>query len=69
MNIDAKQQNHIKLLFIGLASLGGIVALITYIDTRKHRKIAESNALLENQIKVLQLEQLKYNNHKINKAA
>ena len=41
------------------ALLGGLVALLTYVNTKQHREFVKKNAMLENEIKKLQLNQLK----------
>lgn len=44
---------------IGIA-MAGIVALLTYINNKKHDEIKKENAKLENEIKKLQLAKLQY---------
>lgn len=39
--------------------LAGVITLIEYVNTRKHREIQKKNAELENQIKQLTLQKLK----------
>jgi len=38
--------------------LAGVIAVIEYVNTRKHREMQKKNAELENQIKQLQLKKL-----------
>jgi DNA-binding transcriptional MerR regulator len=42
----------ITALGVGIA---GIIALLEYVNTKKHRQLQQKNAELENQIKQLQL--------------
>jgi len=39
--------------------LAGVIAVMEYVNTRKHREIQKKNAELENQIKQLTLKKLK----------
>ena len=55
MTINDKQNRHITLIIGGLAALGGVVALLGYINSRKHNKIKEEIALLDKAIKELEL--------------
>jgi hypothetical protein len=41
------------------ALLGGMVALLSYVNMKQHREFLKRNAMLENEIKKLQLIQLK----------
>lgn len=41
------------------ALLGGMVALMTYVNMKQHREFLKRNAQLENEIKKLQLQQLR----------
>lgn len=41
------------------ALLGGLVALMTYVNMKQHREFLKRNAQLENEIKKLQLQQLR----------
>jgi len=41
------------------ALLGGMVALLSYVNMKQHREFLKRNAILENEIKKLQLIQLK----------
>jgi hypothetical protein len=44
------------------ALLGGVVAILHYANTKQHRDLQKRNAELENQIKQLQLLELKREN-------
>jgi len=44
------------------ALLGGLVAILHYANTKQHRDLQKRNAELENQIKQLQLLELKKEN-------
>lgn len=57
--VDKNQQKTLQTLAVILAGLGGIVAVLTYLNSRNHRKLLESNAKLDQEIKALQLEALK----------
>jgi hypothetical protein len=41
------------------ALLGGLVAMMTYVNMKQHREFLKRNAQLENEIKKLQLQQLR----------
>lgn len=49
-----KQQTIGLITAIGVG-IGGIIALLEYVNTKKHRELQQKNAELENQIKQLQL--------------
>lgn len=40
----------------------GLVAVMQYVNTKQHRELQKKNAILENQIKQLQLLELKKDN-------
>ena len=44
---------------VGIA-MAGIVALLSYLNNKKHDEIKKENAKLENEIKKLQLAKLQY---------
>ena len=50
----SKQQTFGLISAIGIAT-AGLIALLTYVNTKKHREFQQKNAALENQIKQLQL--------------
>lgn len=58
-DVDAKQEKNIRSLFYLLAGLGGLVAMLGYVNERKHRVIQAENEELEKEIKTLQLKLLK----------
>jgi hypothetical protein len=58
-NIDAQQEKNIRALFYLLAGLGGLVAMMGYINERKHQAIKNTNEELEKEIKTIQLKLLK----------
>ena len=49
------------LLLVGSvgALLGGVVAIMAYVNMKEHREFVKRNAVLDNEIKKLQLQQLK----------
>jgi len=49
-----KQQTFALITAIGVG-IGGLIALLEYVNTKKHRELTQKNAELENQIKQLQL--------------
>jgi hypothetical protein len=55
MKINDKQNRYITLIIGGVAALGGVVALLGYLHSRKHTKIKEEIALLDRTIKQLEL--------------
>ena len=50
----SKNQTITLIATVGVA-LGGFIALLEYVNSRKHKEIERKNAELENQIKQLQL--------------
>ena len=63
MTINDKQSRMINIIIGSLAALGGITAFIGYMNSRKHIKIKEEIALLDKEIKKLELSE-KVNNSK-----
>lgn len=55
MTINDKQNRYITLVIGAVAALGGVVALLGYLHSRKHTKIKEEIALLDRTIKQLEL--------------
>jgi hypothetical protein len=55
MTINDRQNRNITLVIGGLAALGGLVAFLGYLNSRKHNKIKEEIALLDRTIKQLEL--------------
>jgi formate dehydrogenase assembly factor FdhD len=49
----------LQYLALGFTIIGGIIALITYIEQTRYKKLQEENAMLEREIKKKQLEKLK----------
>lgn len=45
--------------FMAFGAAAGLVTLITYIEMRNHRKVTEHIALLDREIKMLELEKRK----------
>jgi hypothetical protein len=56
--MDAKKVGKDTLLLIGgiAGILTGLVAVLTYINTKEHRKLQKSNAQLDGELKLLELE-------------
>jgi len=59
INIDIVTEKKIKWIVIGLGTLTGIVALLIYLDQKKHNKVQKEIFALDKEIKMLQLKNLK----------
>jgi hypothetical protein len=59
VHIDILQESKIKWLIAGLGALGGIVALLVYLDQKKHNEVEKEIFALDKEIKLLQLKKLK----------
>jgi hypothetical protein len=59
MNLNLLQESKIKWLIAGLGALGGIVALLVYLDQKKHNEVQKELFALDKEIKTLQLQKLK----------
>jgi hypothetical protein len=59
LNIDLVQEKKLKLLVLGLGALGGIVAVLVYLDQKKHNNVQKELFVLDKEIKMLQLQRLK----------
>lgn len=59
MNLNLLQERKIKWLVAGLSALGGLVALLVYMDQKKHNQVQKELFALDKEIKTLQLEKLK----------
>jgi lipid-A-disaccharide synthase-like uncharacterized protein len=59
LNIDAKQEKNIRALFYLMAGLGGLVALMSYMNEKKTREMRNQNEELALEIKRIQLKLLK----------
>lgn len=59
MNLDILQEHKIKWLIAGLGALGGVVALLVYMDQKKHNQVEKELFAIDKEIKTLQLEKLK----------
>ena len=59
MHIDLLQEGKIKWLVAGLGALGGVVALLIYLDQKKHNDVEKEIFELDKEIKLLQLQKLK----------
>jgi hypothetical protein len=59
MHIDLLQESKIKWLVAGLGALGGVVALLIYLDQKKHNDVEKEIFELDKEIKLLQLQKLK----------
>jgi hypothetical protein len=49
----------LQLFALGFTIIGGLIALVSYIDNLRVKKLQEENAILEKQIKELTLAKLK----------
>lgn len=59
IHIDLLQESKIKWLIAGLGALGGIVAVLVYLDQKKHNQVEKEIFELDKEIKLLQLKKLK----------
>lgn len=59
MELDLLQEKKIKWLIVGLGALSAVVAVLVYLDQRKHNGVKEELMSLDKEIKMLQLERLK----------
>jgi hypothetical protein len=66
MNITKLEKNTLYLLGGIGALLTGVIAVISYVNMKDHRKMVKENARLENQLKELELEIKKYQLKKVN---
>ena len=55
MTIDQKQQKYINLALVGVGLVGVIVSVLVYLDNKKHAKIKNDVAVLDKEIKALEL--------------
>jgi hypothetical protein len=62
VHVDLLQESKIKWLIAGLGALGGIVALLVYLDQKKHNSVEKEIFELDKEIKLLQLKKLKNGN-------
>jgi hypothetical protein len=58
-HIDILQESKLKWIIAGLGALGGIVALLVYLDQKKHNDVQKEIFALDKEIKLLQLKKLK----------
>lgn len=59
IHFDLLQESKIKWLIAGLGALGGIVALLVYLDQKKHNSVQKEIFALDKEIKLMQLQRLK----------
>lgn len=59
IHVDLLQEGKIKWLIAGLGALGGIVALLVYLDQKKHNSVQKEIFALDKEIKLMQLQKLK----------
>ena len=59
IHVDLIQESKIKWLIAGLGALGGIVALLVYLDQKKHNSVQKEIFALDKEIKLMQLQRLK----------
>jgi hypothetical protein len=57
--IDAIQDVKIKILIVGISLIGATVAILIYLDQKKHNKVQQNIFELDKEIKMLQLKNLK----------
>jgi uncharacterized membrane-anchored protein YhcB (DUF1043 family) len=66
MSLASTEKNVLYLLGGIGALLTGVIAVVSYINMRDHRKMVKENARLENELKGLELELKKYQLKKVN---
>jgi hypothetical protein len=59
MNLNLFQSKQIKYLIIGFGALSAVVAVLVYMDQRKHNRVQQEILSLDKEIKLLQLARLK----------
>jgi hypothetical protein len=59
INVDILQEKKIKWLIAALGALGGIVAVLVYLDQKRHNDVEKEIFALDREIKLLQLKKLK----------
>lgn len=59
MELNLLQEKKIKWLIVGFAALSGFIAVLVYLDQKKHNNVKEEIMGLDKEIKLLQLEKLK----------
>lgn len=59
MHIDLLQESKIKWIIAALGALGGVVAILVYLDQKKHNQVQKEIFALDKEIKMLQLQKLK----------
>jgi len=59
MTIDILQEKKLKWIIAGLGALGGIVAMLVYLDQKKHNEVQKELFALDKEIKLLQLQKMK----------
>lgn len=55
MQVTTNSKNELLILFGALGAISGVVALFTYLEQRKQRKLKEEIAYLDKEIKQLEL--------------
>lgn len=58
-HIDLIQESKIKWIIAALGALGGVVAILVYLDQKKHNQVQKEIFALDKEIKMLQLKKLK----------
>jgi hypothetical protein len=59
ISVDLLQEKKIKWLIAALGALGGIVAILVYLDQKRHNNVEKEIFALDKEIKILQLKKLK----------
>lgn len=59
IHVDLLQESKIKWLIAGLGALGGLMALLVYLDQKKHNSVEKEIFALDKEIKLLELQKLK----------
>lgn len=62
MNLSSLQEGKLKYIIAGLGALGGIVAVLVFLDQKKHNQVQRELFALDKEIKILQLQKIKNGN-------
>ena len=59
VSIDLLQEKKIKWLIAAVGALGGVIAILVYLDQKRHNDVEKEIFALDKEIKMLQLQKLK----------